>query len=227
MQFYIIKDMNQGIPYGPRGKRDYSSFPKHIQRGIKWHKWFENYYTEYSHCVRQNLPPPKGDSIEDDQIIAMFHRLELERYHTNPDLWFPLARELYTQSDFYRGTIDRLDLLNLNGDCRIVDYKSAPKLFDNQEMMFYAYLITQELDTLKKDYPITSVKEVSNYYYATGEFRVRAITPDDLATFEQFLQSIRDEIMEPNWLRKEDCNQLDINCLYKPICSRILPFNHK
>jgi hypothetical protein len=206
---------------GPRGKRDYSKFSKEAQVGMKWHCWLMDFYSNYTESIVLNQPPPKGEANEDNRIINLFYQHELTRYKLNPDYWLPFKVEWYIQNDLYRGTIDRVDILNKDGDCRVVEYKRRKRVYDEQELLFYAFLLTKELPYYQDNQLIRNVTEIAVYYYQTGEFWSKNITKTDLAVFEKFLGLVRNEIMEPNWVKKNGCNQENTYCIYREVCELI------
>ena len=221
-KFYLIKDLNQGKPFGPRGRRDYSGFSPEAQRGMKWHYWFMDFHKNHSKRIIEELPSPTTEKADDNRIIKLFYEVEVERYKKNPDYWFPVKTEWYLQNDLYRGQIDRVDQLNKEGRCRVVEYKPTRKQFDEQEVLFYAKLLADELTIVENNMKLLEVTEVAIYYYETGEFWRKEISQEDFIKFEQFLLMIREEMLIPNWVKKENCYPRETNCVYRDACEVIL-----
>jgi hypothetical protein len=221
-KFYMIKDLNQNQPPGPRGRRDYSRFSKESQEGMKWHYWFMDFFSNYAERIMLDQPPSEGETAEDTKIINLFYQQELVRYKQNPQNWLPFKVEWYLQNEIYRGTIDRVDMLNKAGDCRIVEYKRRKGVYDEQEVLFYAYLLTKDLPVYENNQLIRKVTEVAVYYYQTGELWSKKIAEADLAVLEKFLVVVREEIMTPNWVKKDECSPRNTHCIYREVCERIL-----
>ena len=169
LKFYIIKSMNQGMSYGPRGERDYSDFSGESIEGMFWHEWFEVFHNNFYEDISNNKPTPKGRNSRETKIKKMFYEKELERYNKQPEFWHPLATELYLESEWTRGEIDRIDQLNDQGNCLLIEYKKKKSEFDEQELLFYACLINQIGGVIDEgDFPI-KITEIEVYYYLTGE----------------------------------------------------------
>jgi len=221
LKFYIIKSMNQGMAYGPRGERDYSEFPEDSNDGMFWHSWFEVFHDKYFEDISNNKSAPKGKNPRETRIMRRFYERELERYQHQPEFWHPLATELYLKSERIRGEIDRIDQLNDKGECLLIEYKKKKSVFDEQELLFYACLINQIGGVIdERDFPIR-ITEIEVYYYLTGETIRRKILEDELASFEHYLKSIKEEIFIPNWIRKENCDMLNSKCKFKRVCKCI------
>lgn len=221
LKFYIMKSMNQGMPYGPRGERDYSDFPDDTLEGMKWHAWFEAFHDDYNEDISNNNPAPKGKTSKESHIMKMFYEREIERFQKNREYWKPLATELYLESDYFRGEIDRIDQLNDQGDCLVIEYKRNKSYYDEQELLFYGCLLEQIGGYVQNINFKINVKEIEIYYYETGEIKRRKIQEGELDSFEKYMKSIIDEIYYLNWARKEDCFILDSSCKYKHICNFI------
>ncbi len=221
-KFYLIKDLNQGKPLGPRGRRDYSKFSPESQRGMRWHYWFMDFHKKNSERIIKGLPPPTTEKAEDNRIIKSFYEVEAERYKQNPDYWLPVKTEWYLQNELYRGQIDRVDQLDKEGKCRVLDYKPKRQPFDEQEMIFYAKLLADELPIIDGKGGLWEVVEVATYYYETGEFWRKEITKNDVTKFEQFLLTVKEEIQSPNWIKRENCSPRDTYCIYRDACEVII-----
>jgi len=221
LKFYLIKSGNYNLPYGPRGERDYSSFSAGSQDGMKWHAWLEAFHEKYFEDIRDNNPAPTSEKKKDTEIMGMFYEKEKERYKKQSKYWNPLTTELYLESEHFRGEIDRIDQLNEQGDCLLVEYKRQRKEFDEQELLFYACLINQVGGKIPDVSYLIRVKEIEVYYYETGESYRRKLLDKELTNFELFIKAIREEIFSPNWIRKENCDILSSNCDYREICFRV------
>ncbi|NHJ40776.1 MAG: PD-(D/E)XK nuclease family protein, partial [Asgard group archaeon] len=119
-------------------------------------------------------------------------------------------------------TLDRVDLLNKEGDCRIVEYKGRKGIYDELEVLFYANLLSNELPFYDDNQLIRKVIEIAVYYYKIGEFWRKKIKKSDLSEFEQFLISVREEMMKPNWVKKDGCSPMNTHCIYRDICELLL-----
>ena len=152
----------------------------------------------------------------------MFFDYELERYQKSRKFWYPLTVEQYLESDQYRGIIDRIDQIDETGACRIIEYKSHPKEFDYEEMMFYALLFTQkkvELEFLPKN---SHLEEIAIYYYKSGNWWNKKIKQREIIEFENYLEKIKSEILKPNWVRSSSCDLQTTSCAFKEACLVIL-----
>ena len=221
IQFYLIKDLNKEKPFGPRGRRDYSDFPPEAQRGMWWHYWFMDFYEKYADWIREERSPPKAKKPEEQRIINLFYKMENQRYLLNPENWLPVRTEWYLENEYYRGQIDRVDQLDEEGNCRIVEYKAKRKDLDEQEALFYTKLLTDELPIIDKTITLRKVTEIAVYYYETGEFWQKQITRKDVENLEQLLERMREEIFQPNIVKRKNCSPGEIRCKYREICERI------
>ena len=221
-KFYLVKDLNQGKLFGPRGRRDYSKFSPESQRGMKWHYWFMDFHKTYSERISEGLPPPKGETEDETRIIRLFYKAEKERYKQNTNYWLPVETEWYLQNDSYRGIIDRVDQLNEEGNCRIVEYKATKKQFDEQEVLFYAKLLADELPIIDNDKTLQQVTEIAVYYYESGEYWFKEIIQEDLLRLEQLLLDIRKDILSPNCVKKGNCSPRETHCIFRDVCEVIL-----
>jgi len=103
-----------------------------------------------------------------------------------------------------------------------VEYKATKGAYDEQEALFYAYLLANELPIIDSERALRQVAEIAIYYYESGEFWRKEITQENLTKFEQFLQMTREEMLTPNWVKKENCSPRDTNCMYRDACEVIL-----
>lgn len=221
LKYYIIKSLNQGMPYGARGGRDYSEFPEESKDGMFWHEWFELFHDDYFEDIVNDHPAPQGENPRETRIMKMFYEKERERFTKQPSFWFPKAKEHYLESEWLRGEVDRIDQLNEQGDCLLIEYKRNKKQFDEQELLFYACLVNQlEGIICEEDLPII-IREIELYYYQTGETIRRRLLDNEILNFENYMKSIREEIFLPNWVRKEECDMYNTKCKFKRICKFI------
>jgi len=221
LKFYIIKSMNQGMPYGSRGERDYSSHPDEAKEGMEWHARFEKFHDRYFDDIRDNEPAPKLKTIRDTKIMKLFYEKEQERYKQQPEFWFPVIIEQYLESDLFRGEFDRINQLNDQRDCLLIEYKRNKKQFDEQELLFYACLINQVGGRIIEGEEPIRITEAELYYYLTGETKRRKITDEELTAFNSYVKAVREEMLQPNWVRKEGCRVLHSECKYAQVCHRI------
>lgn len=221
LKFYIIKSLNLGILYGSRGDRDYSEFSDESKEGMFWHEWFEEFHDNYFDDINNNQPAPKGETQKETKIMKTFYEKELKQYQKQPEFWHPIATERYLESELLRGEIDRIDQLNEQGDCLLIEYKMSKKQFDEQELLFYACLINQVEGIIDENVFSIRITEIELYYYLTGETIRRKLLEDEVANFENYLKSIREEIFLPNWVRREECDMYNTKCKFKRICKFI------
>jgi len=213
--------MNQGMPYGSRGERDYSNFHEDSQDGMWWHTWFKVFHEDYFEEIMNEEPAPIDIDPEKTRIIKMFYQKEQERYKKQPEFWKPLVIEIYLESEKYRGEIDRIDQLNDQGDCLLKEYKRNKHDFDEQQLLFYACLINQlkgEFNGI--NFPV-KITEIEVYYYQTGETIRRKLLESEITNFDNYLKSVIDEIYTPNWVKREDCDMMSSNCKFRKICKCI------
>ena len=220
MKFYIIKSLNQHKPLGPRGRRDYSGFSMQEKEGMFWHYWLMDFHENYQWEVKKEKPAPTGEDPYQTFVMTAFYDLELKRYQENQRFWYPIT-ECYVQSQLYRGTIDRIDQLNEQGDCRIVEYKKKEGAYDWKEVMFYGNLVTKEIANIENLPKNAQVKELAIYYYSTGKLVMKELKKEDLEVFEQELEELRKEMSKPNWVRKKGCDGNSQKCRYSGICKTI------
>ena len=217
--FYLLKDLSEENEF--QGWRDYSDYEPSLESGLKKHRWFQNFFQEFSEDIRnKTYPKVEGNNIE-KLIKQKFIEFEMKRYEQNPHFWEPIAVEFYIKNQSYRGKIDRIDQLNEQGHCCIVEYKPSQRKFDEEELLFYASLLINSLPHI--DLPtITKVTEIGIYYYNTAEFYKAKITREDMNTFEQYLMEICFEMLQPsNMQKKKHCDFDQTNCLNREICRRI------
>jgi len=218
-QFYLLKELQKEIDGIKR--RDFSNYEQFLVDGIEKHYWLERFYENYHKEIENNTNPSLKSADRGIIWKEAFLDFEIRRYRQNPDFWKPIAVEFYLETNNYRGKIDRIDKLNKEGHCRIIDYKSYPGEFDEEELLFYALLLSKELPHQKLP-AITKVAEIGLYYYSIGDFYYAQITTEIVSQFCDFLEKIRLEMLELNSIKKHlTCDFHSTNCLYREICQRI------
>lgn len=219
LKYYIILSKNYGLLHGPRGERNYSSFPEGAQKGMKWHEWLKSFHEDYEESIMQGAPAPEGETEEDTRIMKYFYEFERERHQTEQPYWKPIAKECYLENEHYRGIIDRIDQLNEQGNYRVVEYKHNKGAYDEQELLFYAYLLHQEGDRIEALQPNARVKEIAVYYYETGFKSGREVSKEELVAFGRYLETVKEEMAQGNYVRRQGCTGM--KCNYQPLCERI------
>ncbi len=219
-QFYLIKELHksQGQSKGTINYTDYEGF---LQEGIEKHLWLQLFYENYGTDIQNNFNPQMN--VEDRNVPwkKAFLAFEIRRYQQEPDFWEPLAVELYLRTDSLCGKIDRIDQVDKQGHCRVVEYKSLPSEFDEEELLFYSFLLTNQFP-IQELPDITKVSEIGAYYYRSREYYTAKVTADILASFSVHLEEIRTKMMNPNLIKKKkDCDFATTRCLYREICQRI------
>ena len=216
-QFYLLKELSAKTTTDIR-LSDYEPF---LQAGLEKHLWFQHFYKRYGSVITTSSTPSLNDFDCSAWWKRTFFTFECDRYLQDPTFWAPVAVEYSLSSDCYFGKIDRIDLLNVQGHCRVVDYKSSPKPFDEEELLFYALLLTDTLPC--SDFPtLTQITEIGLYYYSTGEFFTAKITPSVLDLFRDYLWSIRQEMLSRLSVKKSiTCDSSLTSCLYRDLCQRI------
>jgi len=224
-KFHIIKDLNSQIDQSM--KIDYFDYEPNLADGIKRHLWFQNFYEKFGEDIQNNIYLLLSESDKNEEWKKKFIKYEINRYKQTPAYWEPVAVELFLKNPLYRGQIDRIDQLDAQGHCRIVEYKPYPKEFDEEELIFYSVLLTSELP--HQNLPnITKVNEIGVYYYFTGEFVIAKVSHETIQAFEMYMENIRKEILNANLIKKKmDCEVSITDCLYRDICQRIQIKNQK
>ena len=178
-------------------------------------------YKKYGTDIQNNL---NSQMSAEDRTVPWkkaFLDFEVRRYQQAPDFWEPLAVELYLRNDSLCGKIDRIDQVDKQGHCRVVEYKSLPGEFDEEELLFYSFLLTTQLPT-QELLGITNVSEIGVYYYTSKEYFTAQVTADILASFSDHLEEIRAKMMNPHLIKKKKgCDFATTKCLYREICQRI------
>lgn len=217
-QFYLIKELNIHTKQSPR--IDFSDYEPFLQDGIKKHLWLKCFYQKYKTDIQNNVYPALLGSEKSESWKKNFIDFEINRFKREGDFWPPISVELFLENNNFCGKIDRIDLLNDQGHCRIVEYKSRPSEYDEEELMFYVVLLTDLLPY--QDLPgITLVSEIGIYYYSTGEFFKAKVTTEIINIFREYLEEIREEMLDPLLIKKKkDCDFATTNCLNRAICQR-------
>jgi len=197
---------------------DYESF---LQVGLEKHLWLQCFYQKYSTDIQSGLYPVLLDKEKYKPMKQQFIAFEVNRYENEPNFWEPISVELFLENEKYCGKIDRIDLINEEGHCCVVEYKSLPSEFDEVELLFYAVLLSDLLPY--QELPgITKVSEIAIYYYTSGELFQAKVTPDIIAEFKEYLNDIRLEMLDAKLIKKKkDCDFDTTNCLERAICQRI------
>ena len=218
LKFYLLKQQNQKCEEGPRGKRDHRYYAPGLGNGIHWHWKLNQFLKEYKTDLLVDTPPL--DVFKSDPLLALFWDHERHRLAVDPDYWFPLAFELYLHTSTMRGIIDRVDPLD-DHSCCLVEYKSSRERsgFLYEELLFYALLATRSKVFIQK-IP-QEVVQVGCYFYETGEYLSKEVTPSILTDFEEFLSSTRDEISLGTWSPKKNCSLLKADCHHAVLCPLI------
>ena len=219
-KFYLMQDLHQNKNHGPRGKRDYSEFSENLQLGMKWHRWLQYFHINYEQDIISGSCP-FDESSDEDVLKKHFFKIELERYNMNPKQWHPFVVEQYLESTKLRGIIDRIDIVGSDSNCRIVEYKSKPREFDKEEMLFYSLLFLKAKNSLEYLPAKSQLQEFAFYYYKLGEWSIESIKEEVIFEFEKKYNSIIEEINNPNWKKRKKCNKKSTNCFFKHICQLI------
>lgn len=218
--FYLTRELNKrssSLP--PISPSDYEPF---LQNGMEKHRWLQCFYQKYTTDIQNGLYPKLPVRDQDEYWKNQFIEYEINRYNANPLLWDPIAVELYLTNGKYCGKIDRIDPLKEKEHCRVVEYKSTPREFDEEELLFYAVLLTEILPV--NELPnITRVSEIGIYYYSTGEFYQAKITPEIISVFKAYIEDIRKDMLDLHLIKKKKkCDFDTTSCLEREICKRIV-----
>ncbi|MHA1364955.1 MAG: PD-(D/E)XK nuclease family protein [Candidatus Heimdallarchaeaceae archaeon] len=217
--FYLTKELNLNSKSLPRiAFSDYESF---LQEGIRKHLWLQTFYQKYADKIQNGVYPILPKKEKNKAWKKQYIDFEVNRYEKEPVFWKPIAVELYLDNRNWCGKIDRIDLLNVEGHCRIVEYKSRPNELDEEELLFYAVLLTDLLPHQKLS-AITKVSEIGIYYYSTREFFKAKVTPEIIDIFREYIEEIRKEMLDSKLIKKKkECDFDTTNCLERAICQRI------
>lgn len=119
--FYLTRELYKKSNSLPRiNINDYESF---LQNGIKKHRWLRFFYKKYATDILNGIYPALPINERNETWKKQFIEFEINRYNSNPIFWKPAAVELYLSNSKYSGKIDRIDVINEDGHCRIVEYK--------------------------------------------------------------------------------------------------------
>lgn len=218
-QFYLLKELYK--PTGHKRGNNYSDYEQFLFEGLQNHLWLQNFYQKYSAEILDNTHPLLTESDKNNSWKRAFIDFEVNRFRLELDFWEPVAVELYLRNDSLCGTIDRIDLLNAKGDCRIVEYKPYSSKYDEEELLFYAVLLTnhlpyEELPTIAK------VTELGIYYYKAKEYYKAQLTAEIIDSFAEYLKSLKIEMVFPYSIKKKKtCDFSLAKCLYRETCQRI------
>jgi len=202
-------------------RSDFSDYEPFLQDGLEKHHWFQEFYYTYGKDIQNEIIPYLGELGDDENWKNIFLHNEIERFKKNPDYWVPIAVEFFIKDNNTRGKIDRIDQLNKQGHCRIVEYKPYPEEFDEEELLFYACLLSRLLPTHNLP-AITKITEIGVYYYNSGEFYKAKVIPKTIQLFSEFIECIRTDMLNPISIQtKRDCDFNNTKCLYQEICKRI------
>lgn len=218
-KFYLLKELQKSK--GEGNEVDHSHYESFLREGIKKHLWLQHFYKNYGTAIRKNLSPPLSEEDKDVPWKKAFLDFEVKRYQQVLEFWEPLAVELFLRNDSLCGKIDRIDQVDEYGRCRVVEYKSLPGKFDEEELLFYSFLLSNLLPFPELS-NITEVSEIAVYYYKNAEYYSAQLTTDSLSSFSDYLEEIRDKMLDPYLIRKKKaCDFTTTRCLYREICQRI------
>ncbi|MBN1330478.1 MAG: PD-(D/E)XK nuclease family protein [Candidatus Heimdallarchaeota archaeon] len=217
LKFYLLKQQNQRCDHGSRGKRDYHYYSPGLGNGIQTHRKLNDFLQDFKKNIQANDPPA---IIYSDPILRHFWKHECHRLAVNPDHWFPLAVELYLHTSTMRGIIDRVDPLDARSCC-LVEYKSSRERsgFLHEELLFYALLASRSKVFAQKIG--RKVVQVAGYFYETGDYLTREVTPELLVDFATFLQGVREDISRGTWSPKVNCSLLTADCQHAVLCTLV------
>ncbi len=224
-QFYLLKELHKSKGQS-KGTLDHTGYERFLQEGIEKHLWLQFFYKKYGANIQNSLYPQMNSKDRSVPWKKAFLDFEVRRYQQTPDFWEPLAVELYLRNESLCGKIDRIDQVDEYGRCRVVEYKSLPGEFDEEELLFYSFLLSNLLPI--PELPnITEVSEIAVYYYKNAEYYSALLTPDSLLSFSDYLERIRVKMLDPYLIRKNKaCDFTTTRCLHHEICQRI-PINHR
>ncbi|MGC9780513.1 MAG: PD-(D/E)XK nuclease family protein [Candidatus Heimdallarchaeota archaeon] len=217
LKFYLLKQQNLYTKQGPRSNILSKFYRIPTQRGIRAHTLLKEFYGNYGDDLQVGNPPPEQVLL--DPVLRLFWDQETHRYEVEGEYWYPFALEYYLTTQTMRGIIDRIDQLDEH-TCRLVEYKSSLKgSFLNEELLFYALLVSENLE-FQQQYKKT-VTQGAVYYYDTGEWITREITEEDILEFKDYLQTIREDIMTGNWTKRHQCKLQKHDCFFATVCTKI------
>ena len=217
--FYLMKEISKPTEHNDRVS--YSDYELFLQDGIANHLWLQNFYKLYAKDIQNNITPTLTEHDKNEEWKKIFLEKEINRFKEHPDFWEPIAVEYFINLKCVRGKIDRIDQLNNQGQCCVVEYKAYPELHDEEELLFYACLLTSVLPN--SDLPcIKKVSEIGVYYYKTGNLYKAKIKSKTIKVFGELISNIRTEMLNPLSIKKKkDCDSINTKCLYREICKRI------
>lgn len=203
LKFYLQKEQHLTTKEGPRANQDTSNHPAHLARGIKWHDRLTTFYQKKAKGLLAGTISER--EALNHPYYQLFWQQELHRRAFDPDNWYPLAFEYYCSSPILRGKIDRIDPLGPS-DCCLVEYKGSweNRGYLYEELLFYALLVS-ESESFQQEIG-RPVSQVACYFYNTGEWYTREVSPADLSSFREYLVALRSEMVSGNWARKINCS---------------------
>ena len=214
-----MKDLNKQT--GNVLRYDFSDYEPVLREGIENHNWLQFFHQTHGSDIKNNVYPKLEDEDKKCPWKIDFVDFEIKRFKKDPEFWEPLVVEYYLQNDFLCGKIDRIDRVDEQGHCRIVEYKSYPNQKDEEELLFYAVLLKNQLP-LHEFSNIKEVSELGIYYYKLNEYYKANITSEILNSFEENIKVIRKEMLDPQSIKKKkNCNFANSRCLFRDICQRI------
>jgi len=217
LKFYLLKELNKDIDKSKR--KDYSDYEPNLVEGINKHLWYKTFYKKFGRKIQDESYLLSNSNLS-EPWKKKFIDFEIKRYREQSSYWEPVALELFLKTTEYRGQIDRIDQLDEQGNCRIVEYKPHPSEFDEEELLFYSVLVN-ELLPLKEIQTVTKVSEIGVYYYSIGQFYKAKITAEKIQTFGIYLKKIRRDMLNCYKIKKKkDCDLYSTDCLYREICQR-------
>ena len=219
LKFYLMKTIQKDNHFATGELHTHKDNLERLQDGMLWHQWFSTFHSIYHNCIIIDDRPLEG--TEASPIAHLFYEFELKRYRENPEYWVPIAQNVEIKNDYYCGLIDRVDQINDLGHCRIIEIKASRKQYTQEELFFYAVLLSHEkerLDWFPKNGQIT---ELATYYYTSGEFSIQKISEGEIIVFEAQLYNTMKEMLRPNMKKKKGCNCVSTQCQFKEICKRM------
>ncbi len=180
--------------------------------GIKLHQFFATFHQLYAYCISKGIIPPE---IKAKKELLNFWNYQQQRYITcrGTYYWKPLYTELALMTKKQRGIVDCLEIINENGDLRLIDYKKSQNSMDFEALQFYALLVEEFM--IENNWEDLTLKEVGCYYYSIGKLEVQPYPSGLKKVVENKIQQILQKIEAENFfLKKESCAQ----CQLRMIC---------
>ena len=217
LKFYLLKQQNLHTKQGPRANSSSKFYRNPTRRGIRIHKDLKDFFETYGDKLQTRTPPP--DNVLFDPVLKLFWEQEAHRLEIDEENWLPLALETYIVTPTIRGIIDRIDIIDTHS-IRLVEYKSSPGgSFLNEELLFYALLVS-ESEVFQQNYNKV-VTQGAVYYYDTGDWLTRDISEGDILDFKEYLDSLREEMLSGNWVKRFNCEYQRANCFFATVCTKV------